>query len=98
MIALLREEPRVRVTIQRPVLDLDSSTIAGKIATMYTQGFFAQPQNGPAVARELKRRGCATPTTNVYKPLDKMAAMGFLTIEASGYQAVPGMKIETVKS
>ena len=98
VIHLVAQQPIIRVKIERPVLDLDSSTIAGKIAMMYTQGFFAQPQNGPAVARELKRRGCATPTTNVYKPLDKMAAMGFLTVEASGYQAVPGMKIETVKA
>lgn len=98
VIALLREVPTVQVSVTRPVITWDYSSVGGKIAKLFSEGFFKSAKNGPDVARELKRRGCSTPTTNVYKPLEKMAEMGFVTVEADGFLAVPGMKITTKES
>lgn len=94
VIALLREVPTVQVSVTRPVITWDYSSVGGKIAKLFSEGFFKSAKNGPDVARELKRRGCSTPTTNVYKPLEKMAEMGFVTVEPDGFLAVPGMKID----
>lgn len=95
VIALLREQPTIEVTLARPRVDWDSGTVSGKVAHLFSQGFFKTAQPATSVVRELKRRGCDTPTTNVYKPLNKLAEMGFVTIEPDGYLAVPGMKIST---
>ena len=98
VIALLREQPEIRVKVARPVIDWDSSTVGGRIAKMFSEGFFSQPKTASNVVAELKRRGWPTPTTNVYKPLDKLAAMGFVTVESDGYLAVKGAKITTVNA
>jgi hypothetical protein len=50
------------------------------------------------VQKELKRRGCDQPTTNLYKPLNRLTEMGFLTLEPDGFQAVPEMKVNIAKA
>lgn len=97
ILQLLAEKPELRVTIQRPVIEYDDSTITGRIARLIADKFFDQPKNGPTVQKELKRRGCDQPTTNLYKPLNKLTEQGFLTIESDGYKAVAGMKVNLVE-
>jgi hypothetical protein len=49
------------------------------------------------VQKELKRRGYDQPTTNLYKPLNRLTEMGFLTLEPEGFQAVAEMKVSIEK-
>jgi hypothetical protein len=95
---LLTRRPELRVTVQRQTVDMDDSTIVGRIARLLHEGYFKSPKNVPALQKELKRRGCDQPTTNIYKPINKLAEMGFLTVEAEGYQEVPEMKVSIVKT
>lgn len=98
VIALLVRRPELKVTVETATVQMDDSSLLGKVAKLVHSGFFAKPQNGPAVAREMKRRGTDQPTTNWYKPLNKLAEMGFLTVESEGYQAVEEMKVRIAKA
>ena len=94
VIAVLDARPKLVLNVQRPTLDMDAGTLGGKLAKLLSTGFFKSPQNGPAVSKEMKRRGTDQPTTNWYKHLDRLTELGFLTREVDGYQANPEMQIE----
>jgi hypothetical protein len=94
VLELLTRRPELRVKVERPTVSLDDSTIIGRIARLIHDGYFSAPKNGPTVQKELKRRGCDQPTTNLYKPLNRLTEIGFLTLEPDGYQSVPGMKVQ----
>lgn len=98
VLALLVRHPELSVKIERATVQMDDSTITGKIARLIHDGYFAAPRNGPTVQKELKRRGCDQPTTNLYKPLNKLTEMGFLTLEPDGFLSVPEMKVRIEKA
>lgn len=98
VIELLRSTPVLRQTIRRPVLSLDESNMKGRLGRLIADGFFQQPRSVVDVQKELKRRGCPTPTTNIYKPIDSLTEAGALILEDAGYQIAPGLKIETVEA
>ncbi len=98
VLELLTRRPELRVQVKRETVSMDDSTIIGRIARLIHDGYFSQPKNGPTVQKELKRRGCDQPTTNLYKPLNRLTEMGFLTLEPDGFQSVPGMKVQEEKA
>jgi hypothetical protein len=98
ILELFLKKPELRVKVERQTLSLDESNIQGQIARLIYEGFFKLPKNGPAVQKELKRRGNEQPTTNLYKPLGKLTQMGFLTAEPDGFQEVPEMKVQVQKA
>lgn len=95
---LLTRRPELRVKIERQTIEMDDLSIIGRIARLLHDGYFKQPKNGPMVQKELKRRGCDQPTTNLYKPLNRLTEMGFLTLEPDGFQEVSEMKVMVVGS
>jgi len=95
---LLVRRPELRIKVERQTVDMDDSTIIGRIARLLHDGWFKDPRNGPTVQKELKRRGCDQPTTNLYKPLNKLTEMGFLTLETDGYKEVPEMIVMVQKA
>lgn len=96
---LLTRRPELRVKVERTPVTMDDSNLQGRIARLLHEGFFKTPRNGPAVQKELKRRtGIEQPTTNLYKPLNKLTEMGFLTVEQDGYQEVAEMKVMVQKA
>lgn len=97
VLQLLTQQPELRVTVQRKTVEADGSTLRGRLALLISKKFFDSPQNGNTAFNELKRIGfpCAKP--NVYRELDKLAELGFVTKEETGYQAIAGMKINIVE-
>lgn len=88
------EKPELNVAVRRKVIDLDGSTLKGKLAQLIAEGWFDEAKTGHAAYTDLQRRGFPTAKPNVYRELDKLAEWGFLTKEASGgYLVVQGMKI-----
>lgn len=88
------EQPELNVTVQRKVIDVEGSTLKGRLAQMIGKGFFTDPKTGNAAYNELVRCGFPTAKPNVYRELDKLAEWGFVTKEGKdGYRAVEGMKI-----
>jgi hypothetical protein len=98
ILELLTRRPELRVKVERQTVEMDDSTIIGRIARLVHEGYFKQTRNGPTVQKELKRRGCDQPTTNLYKPLNRLTEMGFLTVEPDGFQEVPEMKVQVQKA
>ena len=85
---LLSRRPELRVTVEPQTLEVDGSTLRGGIALLIHKGFFSAPKNGNTTFNELQRLGRRTAKPNVYRELDKLAEMGFLTKEdGGGYQA-----------
>lgn len=63
-------------------------------AALISQNFFDSGATGNSTFNELKRRGFSTAKPNVYRELDKLAELGFVTKEGlEGYKSVPGMKV-----
>ncbi len=96
ILELLRLQPELKVTVQRRTLAVSDTETDGRIALLIHDGFFDVPQNTGSVAKEFKRRGwfqAKTSNAAVLKPLFRIAGMGFLVKEATGYQAVSGMKV-----
>lgn len=93
VLQILQQQPELRVKVDRVTIEVDGATVRGQLAILITKGFFDSAQNGNAAFNELKRLGrpCAKP--NVYRELDKLAEMGFVTKEDAGYQAVKAMKV-----
>lgn len=100
MLAILdAQRPQMDIKITRPTVEMDKSTLLGQVAALIPEKFFDSPKNGPAVAKEIERRySNKQPTTNVYKPLNRLTEYGFLTNEADGFLAVKSMKVNLVEA
>lgn len=93
LIKLLASRPELQVAVEQPVLEIDGKTLKGRLAQLIADGWFAEAKTGNRTFNELARRGVSTAKPNVYRELDKLAELGFVTKEAAGYQTVPGAKI-----
>jgi len=103
LLSLLVSKPELRIKVERPVLELDGGSIGGRIGILITKKFFETPKTSQDVFRELVRIGHLSPKAvklggKVGQEIGKLATLGFLTLEASGYQSVPEMKIRTVEA
>lgn len=88
--------PALSVRTERPTLEIDGSTLKGRLAKLIHEGFFRAARPAGDVLKECQRRGWLTAnnrSNHLAPPLGDLTEMGFLTREDAGYQAVPGMKI-----
>jgi hypothetical protein len=93
ILEVLARRPEIRVKVERPILQLDDSTLRGRLAHLVADGFFDEPAAGNAAFNELKRLGFAIARSgcrNVYREMNKLAEIGIVTVEAGGYQKAPG--------
>lgn len=97
ILALLRQQPELKVTVERRTIEASDATLYGRLACLIADGFFDEARAGNAAFVELQRRGQSTAKPNVYRELDKLTLQGFLTKEDGGYLAVKGMKINIVE-
>lgn len=96
VLEILAQKPTLTITLERPRVDWDANSIKGRLAQLVVQKFFAQPKKQADVLREFKRRGWLDAKTGnavVIRPMAEITELGFLTIEAEGYQAVAGMEV-----
>lgn len=103
LLSLLVSKPELRIKIERPVLQLDGSSIPGRIGKLIVSKFFSEPKSTTEVFRELVRVGAIAKNANkvattVSREIGKLAELGFLTLEDGGYQSVPDMKVRTVEA
>jgi hypothetical protein len=90
---LLASRPELNVSVAVRTTSLTDETLKGKLAKLVADGYFDKPVNGYTAFNELKRRGVSVAKPNVYRELDNLSGMGFLTKEDGGYQRVPGIKV-----
>lgn len=87
ILQLLVTRPELRVTFEPVVLEVNATTLRGAIAHLIHKDFFAAPKNGNTTFNELQRLGRKIAKPNVYRELDNLAELGFLTKEPDGFQA-----------
>lgn len=97
VLRVLATKPEIRVEVTREVIDISRTTLRGRLAELVAYGFFKSPATGNAAYNELQRRGFSTAKPNVYRELDKLAELGFVTKEEGGFQAVEGMLVNIVE-
>jgi hypothetical protein len=97
---LSQSVPSIEVTRTVEKIRLDYATQPGFLAALIAQGFFGldTPVRPAEVIAELKRRGRSVHPANVSRDLGRLTEQGFLTREADGYRAVPGMKVHIVEA
>ncbi len=98
ILELLLKKPELRVKVERQTIQVNGETLRGQLALLIKKGFFDVPKNGNTAFNELQRLGKKVGKPNMYRELDGLAEMGFLTKEDGGFQAVPEMKVEIVKA
>jgi hypothetical protein len=106
LLKVLAQRPELQVHVERPVIEAKGDTLRGRIAQLLADDFFAGGQSAPGTQKELGRRGYDPGPANVYKELDALALLGFLTIEPGKddrgrarkeYRAVAGMKVNILE-
>lgn len=94
LLKVLGTKPELQVQVERRVIEVDSSSLRGRIALLIRNGFLAAPTTGHKVWQELHRLGAKPAKVAVYSELKEFAKLGFLTKEGDdGYQAVDDMVI-----
>jgi hypothetical protein len=97
LIRILASKPEIEVSLTRKTLQMDEFSLKGRIARLLKDGFFSSPRGCGAVRTALKRTGPDANTANIGRALDDFTRDGFVTDEGSGYQEVPGMKVNVVE-
>jgi len=98
ILQVLRQQPELQVETERQTVSVKGDTLRGRLALLISKGFFEAPKNGNVTYNELKRIGASVARPNVYRELDKLAEMGFLTAEELGYQSVKSMKVNILEA
>lgn len=87
VLTVLTRRPELRVQVEPKVLEVDGTSLRGALALLIHKEFFKAPANGHAAFKELQRLGRKVSKPNVYRELDNLAEMGFLTKEPDGFVA-----------
>jgi hypothetical protein len=93
VLQLVASRPEIMVRVQNKSVELDDTTLAGRLAILVSEKFFDGKASGHSAWQELEKRGIGSSKPNVYRALDKLTEMGFLLKLEGGYQSVPGMKV-----
>ncbi len=98
LLKVLATRPEIQVTVQRTVIETDLTACRGMVAKLIVDGFFDSTVTASAAHKELGRRwNYRGNAARVYEQCDQLTALGFLTKESSGYQAVPDFKSSIVE-
>jgi hypothetical protein len=93
VLQLLTSRQEIVVKVQKKTVELDDTTLRGRLAILISENFFDETANAYSAWKELFTRGIGSAKPNVYRELDNLTAMGFLTKGAEGYKTVSGMKV-----
>ena len=99
LLALEKTVPEIEVTVKREKLEMDTSTMDGRMAVLIAEKFFDERRGNKDVLTELSLRGWQDCAPNVSKSFGRLVRMGFLRDDcARRYKAVAGMKVNVVEA
>lgn len=81
LLQLTQQKPAIELAVERVVVELDTTTLRGKIVKLATDGFFTSAKNGNQVTNELLRLGQRAFPKDVYDELKTLAEQGVFTVE-----------------
>lgn len=97
VLRLLVTASELEVKVQPKVVELDASTLRGRLAQLIGEGFFNEPATASSAHTELKRLGVSAAKQSVYDNMDALAKLGIVTKEKDGFKRAPGSKIRFTK-
>lgn len=98
VLRLLSQKPEIEIVVERKVVQVDGSSLKGRLGKMLASGFFDEAKTQSATRSELKRTGSDVNQGNLWKTMAALVADGFLTLESGKeYRSVEGMKINIVE-
>jgi hypothetical protein len=101
LIQLLRTVPEIEILRKRETIQIDSTSVKGRLAELIAEGFFNSIKRANAVPPEVAKVGITCTKPAIYQALDDLTSKRFL-IKTKGtgghiqYQAVAGMKVNIV--
>jgi hypothetical protein len=107
VMSIVVSRPELHVKVTRQTIEADGDSVTGLIGKLIAEGYFDAGVSSAATLKELQRLGRSLSPGTLYPAMDKIATMGFLTIEDGKddrgrarreYKAVPGMKVNIVEA
>ncbi|HVL65747.1 MAG TPA: hypothetical protein VM364_00665 [Vicinamibacterales bacterium] len=93
LLRVIATKPELEVLVERKMIQMDGSSLKGRVARLIAEGFFREPRTQGATRSELKRTGPDVNSGNLSRAFSEFVRDGFLTDEGSvGYREVAGMK------
>lgn len=99
LLKVLLTKQELEVQVERQTITAKGDSLRGRTARLIAKGFFDEGVSGSAVQKELARLGKDPGPANMYKELDNLAEMEFLTVEGTKprlYRAAADMKVNIV--
>jgi len=93
ILKVLTIKPELQVRVERRTVEVDGTTIKGRIVQLLAKGFYDSGATNSATRTELKRTGSDVNNANIGRILDELRRDGFVTSEGNDYRAVEGMKV-----
>lgn len=93
LVRLLAVGSELEVTIERKIVQLDTSSMKGRIAALIAGGFLDSGKRNGEIVKELGRTGPSANTGRVSEALSDLVAMGIVTREGERYCKAPGAKV-----
>lgn len=94
LLRVLAVKPEIEVSVERKVLNVDGSSLRGRISRLIAEGFFEGGKSQSNVRTELKRRGPEPNFGNLSREMDTLHRDGFLVRESDNtYHPVAGMVV-----
>lgn len=107
VLQIVTSRPELVVQVKKQIIEADGESVTGLIGKLIAEGYFDAGVSSTATLKELQRMGRSLSPGTLYPAMDKIATMGFLTIEdgkdyrgraRKEYKAVPGMKVNILEA
>jgi hypothetical protein len=99
LIKLLTVKAEIEVSVERQVIELDGSTLRGRLAKLIADGFFDAGKSNRDAVKELARTGKTAHDSNVLKEIRELISMGFLyRTPGDRFQATTEAKVNVVET
>lgn len=92
-VKLLASQPEIELALEPRVIDLEGSTLKGRIARLIAGGFMDEARRPGTVKAELMRTGTEPNGGHLSTALSDFVKDGILTREGEGFRKAPGLKI-----
>lgn len=93
LLQLIAAQPEIVVGIEHRTVELDGSTLKGRLAILAARGFFKDGKSQADTNRELGRTGAQAHTGRLSEAFSALVIEGIFTREDSGFRLAPGVKV-----
>jgi len=93
LLHLLTTRPEIVVEVERNVVELDGSSLRGRIATVAAAGYLAEPRRAADIRKQMERTGPAVNTGDLSKALKLMQRDGLIVNDSDFWTLAPGVKV-----